>query len=421
MSLFMKISLFVIVILILVYFIPNPKKHFRELYKGNDDIADKLERFRKYPLKSIKKDGRTWQYIDTGNGGETILFLHGMGGAYDIWFQQIEALKKDFRIISVTYSAVNSLEEMAAGITGILDAEGIDKVHVVGSSLGGYIAQFLLKNHGDRLEKIVLSNTFPPNTLFRRQNEGLGRIISWLPEWLLMRTFRENLKAKVVPASGDNPLVEAYLLEQDYGLMSKKQFIGRFHCVMQYFEPLSSGNHPVLIIESDNDPLVPKVLHDSLKMLYPHAQVHTFPDQGHFPYLSAPDEYTQWLYKFLGGDRLHEKKAISGVIENYYFKGRKAGDVELLKKAFVEDAMLITVENGKEKAATLRQYLNMVSDKGPVTCTTTLLAVDLEGDIGIAKTKFDYGPVIYYDYLVMEKRGDQWKIARKYYVKKEAR
>ena len=47
-----------------------------------------------------------------------------------------------------------------------------------------------------------------------------------------MKTFRNNVSEKVVPTSENSNLVEAYLHEQYSGIMSKKQFIGRFDIVL---------------------------------------------------------------------------------------------------------------------------------------------------------------------------------------------
>jgi pimeloyl-ACP methyl ester carboxylesterase len=65
----------------------------------------------------------------------------------------------------------------------------------------------------------------------------------------------------------------------------------------------------VLIVESANDPLVKPQLREQLKALYPHAQVHSFADAGHFPYLNRPDAFTQLLRDFLRDNfrqQLHE-------------------------------------------------------------------------------------------------------------------
>jgi len=405
--------------IIVFYLVPTPKKSFEELYHGDASIAENLMSFRQFPLKTVEVNGVQWNYYDSGENKEVILFLHGMGGAYDIWFQQLQKMKKDFRVISVTYPAVNSLDELSDGIIDILNREKIEKVNIIGTSLGGYLTQFLLKNYPKRLNKIIIANSFPPNGLYRSQNAGKGKVLPFVPEWLLMKMFGKNIEDRVVPAANGNQLVKAYLIEQASGLMSKKQFVGRFHCVMQDFIPPDPEQikNRILIIESDNDPLVPKVLRDSLKLTYPMAKVFTFHNTGHFTYLNQPDIYTDVITNFFSDQTMKEKKQIENLIENYYFKGRKDGNVDLLGQAFMPEALLATVQNGDLVTGTLAEYLKMVNEKGSVKCVTSLLNISVQGSIAIVETSFDYGPVVYNDYLSLVKENESWRISYKLYTK----
>ena len=141
-------SVFVLVLAI-VYLYPTPKKSFDELYASVDAATvDSLTKFRKaHPARTLELRGVKWDYVSLGEGAETILFLHGMTGAYDIWWQQMEALQVEYRVISVTYPVVSSLEEMERGVMAILEAERVDHFYVVGSSLGGYFAQYLVTRY----------------------------------------------------------------------------------------------------------------------------------------------------------------------------------------------------------------------------------------------------------------------------------
>ncbi len=291
----------VLLSLLAFYLIPVKKQEFEALYTGGPGVARSLTAFREIPLKTVEHSGLYWPYLATGNGPETLLFLHGMGGAYDIWWQQIEAMQADFRIISITLPAVNSLEDAADGIDAILEAEGVGRFNLLGTSMGAYIAQYYLSRHPERLDKVVFGNTFPPNEIYRRENGGLRKLVPWLPEWLVMQQFRANISKTVSPASGHSPLVEAYLLEQYSGLMSKKQFIGRFDIVLDSFAIGRGPEHqkiPKLIIDSDNDPLVPPELRTRLRRAYPEARVHTFSGTGHFTYLNEPGAYSEVLRRF---------------------------------------------------------------------------------------------------------------------------
>jgi maspardin len=279
-------------------------KAFDELYA---DVAaetrESLSRFRMdHKLRGLRVDGRVWRYASFGTGERVLVFLHGMGGAYDIWWQQLEALEGRFRILSLTYPAVPSLAGLRRGILAILDAEAIERFTVIGSSLGGYLAQYLVAMDGARIDQAVFGNTFPPNDLIEAENGRTAAIGRFMPERIVMYGFRRNVDTSVVPAAGGSPLVRAYLHEQSYGQMSKAQFLARHLCVVDRFATVQPPM-PHLIIESDNDPLVSRELREMLRRTYPGAATHTFHRTGHFTYLNDPIGYTRVLSGFLEEER----------------------------------------------------------------------------------------------------------------------
>lgn len=294
------VPLLILAGLSILYLWPVPRVPFDDLYAKIDPaIVNSLRSFRQAnPPQQLQVDGATWEYMVIGQGQEIILFLHGMTGAYDIWWQQIDALKGQYRIISVTYPPVQSLEGLETGVLAILEKEGVRNFNVVGTSLGGYFTQYLIAKHPERVQRAVLSNTFPPNDLIAEKNRTLGTILPYLPEWLVLSVFRGNFQQTIYPTSGNDELTLAFLNEIGYGRMSKAQLVGRFYCVIEKFTA-TTPIMPVMIIESDNDPLVEWTLREQLKATYPDATVHTFSGAGHFPYLNRAQEYTQLLVAFL--------------------------------------------------------------------------------------------------------------------------
>ena len=296
------IPLILVVLIIGVYIWPVSKTSFEELYADVDQgVAQSLVAFRAAnPTKIVEVNGLAWEYVVMGQGEDTIVFLHGMTGAYDIWWQQMEALQGKYRLIAMTYPAAGSLAEMAEGVIAILDAEGVDQFSVVGSSLGGYFTQYMVANFSERVQKAVFANTFPPNDLIAEENRVVGALLPYLPEWLIMNVLSGSIRERVYPTSEYSGLVLAFGLEQTGGRMSKGQVIGRFKGVIDPFsiaDPDALGI-PVLIIESDNDPLVAPLLRSELKALYPSAKVHTFSGAGHFPYLNRAEEYARVIDQF---------------------------------------------------------------------------------------------------------------------------
>jgi maspardin len=275
-------------------------KAFDALYADvPDDVRGSLARFRQErKLRRLRVDELVWSYVSFGFGERAVVFLHGMAGAYDIWWQQLEALADRYRVLSLTYPPVPTLSGLRRGVLAVVDAEGIDRFSTVGSSLGGYLAQYLVAHDTGRIDRAVFGNTFPPNDMILRENARTAAIGRMAPERLVMHGFRRSVDANVVPAAGGSPLVRAFMYEQSHGMMSKAQFLARYRCVVDRFEP-TRPTVPVLIIESDNDPLVNGALRGMLRQTYPSARVHTFHRTGHFTYLNEPGDYTRVLAGFL--------------------------------------------------------------------------------------------------------------------------
>ena len=296
------IPLALLIIVLAVYLWPVPQKSFSELAdKVAPELAAQFLAFREAHLPQILEvDGQPWEYLAFGEGDETILFLHGMTGAADIWWRPMSALSDRYRVVAVTYPPVDDLAAMSRGALAVLDSLGVEQTNLVGSSLGGYLAQYLVATHPERVRRAVFANTFPPNEVIAEKNKTIGALLPYLPEWLVLDVLRGSFYGSVYPAAGNSELVLAYMLEQSYGRMSKAQVVGRFHGVVDPFTApdVAALGIPVMIIEADNDPLVEEVLREQLKAVYPDAEVHTLHAVGHFPYLNAADDYIALLADF---------------------------------------------------------------------------------------------------------------------------
>ena len=113
----------------------------------------------RFPEGRIELNGRDWGLIDTGGAGEVFLFLPGTLGRADVFFQQIEALVAHRRVLAVSYPSSGSVAEWSASLLALLDAKGVDKVALLGSSLGGFLAQFFAAENPDRVTHLFAANT----------------------------------------------------------------------------------------------------------------------------------------------------------------------------------------------------------------------------------------------------------------------
>jgi 2-succinyl-6-hydroxy-2,4-cyclohexadiene-1-carboxylate synthase len=244
--------------------------------------------------------GFSWEYLSTGQGPAALLFLHGLAGSYNIWWQQILAFQQNFRVLSLTTPPVATLEGLRTGLNALLSHEGIDRFAVVGSSYGGYIVQYLLTQQPERIERAVLANTMPPDHHFARWSRLADTLFPLVPNAVFQFGFRTSTELSLYPASGRSEFLRAYLNEMTYHNMTKELFLARYQAVIERFDP-PRPELPLLIIETANDPLIDSTLQQALKLTYPTAKVHTLGDVGHFPYFHQPDAYNQVLESFLLG------------------------------------------------------------------------------------------------------------------------
>ena len=107
-------------------------------------------------------------HVEAGDG-EPLVFLHGVGGDAASWAPQIAAFSGAFRAIAWDmpgYGLSRSLDHMtfpalAGSLLELLDRLGLERVHLVGHSMGGMVAQEFAALWPERIAALVLSATSP--------------------------------------------------------------------------------------------------------------------------------------------------------------------------------------------------------------------------------------------------------------------
>jgi pimeloyl-ACP methyl ester carboxylesterase len=140
-------------------------------------------------------------------GAPGIVFLHGIGTSGWMWNRQTAALP-DFHCLTPDLpghgksSAVEwvSLADTADQIAAIIRARAANgRAHVVGLSLGGYIALVLMQRHPDVVERAVVSGVTAapmPNRAWLQPQLGVM-------SFLMKRRWFANMQAKQMPLSPD--------------------------------------------------------------------------------------------------------------------------------------------------------------------------------------------------------------------------
>lgn len=272
------------------------------------DRASRLAAFRSaHSVREATVGGARWAYLDAGAGPETLVVLPGGLRLAEPAFDIIEALAGERRIIVPDYPPLATLEALADGLAGLLAQLGAVRVDLMGSSLGGMVAQVFARRHSERLHRLILVTTFPPRlervASLRRQR----RLVSWLPGWLLRRVMTRAYQSFTTPSPADKAFWDAYMAEAVATRLTRADFLATQANVIDFharyrFAPgeLGEVEGRSLVLDSDDDPVVTLDEREALRALYPSASHRRLAGAGHTMFLSQPEPAIAALRAFLG-------------------------------------------------------------------------------------------------------------------------
>lgn len=277
-----------------------------KFYTLSDELQTQLSKFRaSHPYTQLEADGSLWKYIACGQGKEVLLLLPGAPGLGEIAFQQIEGFEQTYRVISVNYpTTITSAAQLMRGLAAILAVENIPRVHVEGGSYGGMVAQWLVRHYPDKIETLILSHIGVPTTKSAKAYNLCSKILSFLPLSLIYALMRLVKHAGLSELTTQQAFWSAFFDEAILS-HSKEAFLNRTRLWVDLNRATFTCNElrhwpgRILIIEADNDPMVPLKAREALKALYPQAYIHTLHGTAHTTWFSRPEEFHYLVIDFL--------------------------------------------------------------------------------------------------------------------------
>ncbi len=274
-------------------------------------LKEQLDSFRAtHPVKKLTVHGVELDYLAGGADDETLVLLTGGTNSNELLFQIITAFEHKYRVIAPRYPSVRTMAEVLDGMVAILDAEGVQRAHVLGESYGGMVAQCLVRRNPERVASMILVSTLAPIKPLPSRPK-LQRLLVTLLPW---RLYLPLAQRRMATALARTPFLEeertfwtANVIEQ-IGRVTKDWLISSYrasedYCEHYHFTPGDLANWPgaVLILGSDVDEALQRYKPYSIPLttLYPQAQVHIFHGAGHVPPLTRREEYIQVIQQFL--------------------------------------------------------------------------------------------------------------------------
>lgn len=224
-------------------------------------------------------------YVSAGQGHPLVL-IHGLSGSTRWWGRNIGPLAEHFRVYAVDLTGFGEsrgspfvLSQAAEQLVRWMDHVGIEHGHVIGHSMGGFIAAELAAQQPRRVVRLVLvaAAIFPRTHDPRQPFIGLARTFRYTPVRFLPLLVRDAFRA------GPATITDA---------------------AWQLLHPTTSPNHgqiitPTLLIWGERDTVVPHEIGETLAREMPNARLEVIPGAGHNAMWDRPQPFNRLVLDFL--------------------------------------------------------------------------------------------------------------------------
>jgi pimeloyl-ACP methyl ester carboxylesterase len=263
----------------------------------------------------VQTNGISLYYEIHGNGAPLVL-IPGLGYDGWMWHKMIPGLAEHFQVISIDNRGSGqsdkpagpySAQMLAADVAGMLDDFSLPQAHVMGHSMGGFIAQAFALDYPERVDRLILSAT----------NFGGPRHAPITPEAMAVLTdlsgdpierLRRGIAISCAPGFAEaNPKFVDYWVNyrvqhplDPAGYQSQLAIGLSLIPEAASFElRLEQIDAPTLIIFGEHDKVVPPANATLLQEKIKGAEVVILPGAGHFFPFETPEEANRAVIEFL--------------------------------------------------------------------------------------------------------------------------
>jgi 3-oxoadipate enol-lactonase len=226
-----------------------------------ESSGESLPRTSRDEVHRVSRDGVGLAYRVYGDPDDRpIVLVHGLGADFSMWQPQLDRYPDEgyFPIVPDVRGHGESdhvtdfeIEACADDLAAVLEDCDVDAAAIAGVSMGGLVAQQFAIRHPDRVDRLVLSDTFS-------SVHGLGARIAARLATAMLSIVPTGLQIRLVEsqygAPEDEPIRQYFrrqLLEMDRGqLIQARRAVNRFECL----DDLDRIVAPTLVVVGDGNP-----------------------------------------------------------------------------------------------------------------------------------------------------------------------
>jgi 3-oxoadipate enol-lactonase len=261
------------------------------------------------PTRFARNGPVTMAYDIRGRGSPLVL-IQGVGVGR--WEPVADRLARRFQVITIDNRGIGasdtppghySTRMMADDVLAVLDHAGIQRASLVGTSLGGMIAQELALAHPERVDKLVLVATSPGGPRSRPMPLPTTYLFAWAPFMTGQAKLEQFVHATLGPETlRRRPKVARRLAARKLAHPQSQHAWRAQTEAGMLFNPLGRQRRitqPTLVVQGAADQVVDPGNAEVLAALVPDARVQRFDGAGHLLYWEQPKRFVRVVTDFL--------------------------------------------------------------------------------------------------------------------------
>jgi len=243
--------------------------------------------------------------------GSPLLILHGFMGTLDNW----HSLANQFGNTNLVYaldqrnhgksahSSRHTLALMVADVKLFIDTHQLQKVSIIGHSMGGKVAMQFALDYPNLVDKLIVVD-IAPKQYQRGHDDVFKAIFSVDLVQIETRKQAEQMMEKYLPDFGTRQFLLKNLDRREDGTYAWKMNLQTLHA--DYDEIIkavvSNGKFfgETLIIKGGNSRYITQEDEADFEELFPNNEIITIPGAGHWVHAEAPQAFFEAVTNFLG-------------------------------------------------------------------------------------------------------------------------
>jgi pimeloyl-ACP methyl ester carboxylesterase len=240
--------------------------------------------------------------LHRAGSGPTVLFLHGAGGVPQ-WLPFFDALAERFTVLVPEHPGfggsddpgwISSMPDLAMFYLDLVEEEGLDGLHLIGNSLGGWLAAEILVRDRSRFRSLV--QLAPAGIRVKGVPCGDNFILG--PEEAIRNLYHDQAFADRILGLAPS--------EAQLDVMLHNRFtVAKFGWQPRWYDPdLEKWLHriklPALVVWGTEDKIMPPAFAALWQERLPDVRVVTVPVCGHLPHVEQERIVSHHVLDFIG-------------------------------------------------------------------------------------------------------------------------